>query len=225
MLFRSRRERNLWLLTAGYVLAVYFSLGSIRAVTDFLRDRNLLRVSIAALFALAAAGVLAWMVRRRAGRREWAVLALAAAGYAALMPLARRAEEQLHLIEYGLMGALIYAAASERRRAGTRPLTAAGSASPPAGDRAGDGPASSREGGGGPAPPRPPVAGDPAVAAPAWTAFLAATALGWIDEGIQDLLPRRYYGLQDLVVNAVSAGLAVFALALLETVRRRRSPS
>lgn len=183
MLFRSPRERSLWLLAAGYTLVIYLSLGWVRAVTDPLRERNLLRLVIVLLFVVAAVAIVAWMLRRRAGRREWAVLAATALAYAALLPLARRAEEQLHLLQYGLLGGLIYAALAERRRARGEP---------------------------------------PAPSGAVWAAFLLTALLGWIDEGIQDLLPGRYYGLQDVVINAIAGGLAATALAALARVRQQQ---
>jgi VanZ family protein len=57
---------------------------------------------------------------------------------------------------------------------------------------------------------------------PAWstpkrtaTAALATLASGWLDEGMQALIPSRYYDLRDVAFNA-SAGLmalTVFTLA------------
>jgi hypothetical protein len=116
-MFLTRRERTLWALAAAYTSAIYLSVGSVRAITGFLRDHDLLRAAVAAGFVGAALAVGAWLVRARSGWREWAVAALVAAAYAALFPLALAPEERIHLLEYGLLGGLLYGALAERRRA------------------------------------------------------------------------------------------------------------
>ena len=40
-------------------------------------------------------------------------------------------------------------------------------------------------------------------------AFLLITIFGWIDEGIQYLLPNRYYQVEDVILNSVSGGLGL----------------
>jgi len=40
-------------------------------------------------------------------------------------------------------------------------------------------------------------------------AFLLASFLGWVDEGIQYLLPGRYYQIEDVILNSVSAALGL----------------
>ena len=63
-----------------------------------------------------------------------------------------------------------------------------------------------------------------AAAAP-WTVAVAAialtTAAGWIDEGIQYLLPNRTYDLRDVAFNATAGTVAVAALTLRAWARRR----
>jgi hypothetical protein len=63
----------------------------------------------------------------------------------------------------------------------------------------------------------------PAVA-PAAAAFLLTAAAGWIDEGIQHLLPNRYDDLRDVAFNAAAGALAIAAAASLRRARRDRSP-
>jgi len=46
-------------------------------------------------------------------------------------------------------------------------------------------------------------------------------AAGWFDEGIQYLLPERYYDLRDVAFNAAAGALAVIALAGRERARSR----
>lgn len=52
-------------------------------------------------------------------------------------------------------------------------------------------------------------------------AALFTAAAGWGDEGIQALLPTRYYDLRDVGFNALAGVIALAALALLRAVRRR----
>ena len=40
-------------------------------------------------------------------------------------------------------------------------------------------------------------------------AFLLTSAFGWIDEGIQFLLPNRYYQIEDVILNALSGALGL----------------
>ncbi len=50
-------------------------------------------------------------------------------------------------------------------------------------------------------------------------AFVVTALIGWGDEGIQYLLPSRYYDVRDVVVNAISGALALMIVAV---VRRER---
>lgn len=59
------------------------------------------------------------------------------------------------------------------------------------------------------------------AAAPALGGFLFAAAAGWIDEGIQHLLPNRYYDLRDVAFNAAAGALAIAGMAALGWARRR----
>lgn len=61
--------------------------------------------------------------------------------------------------------------------------------------------------------------------APAAAAFLLSAAAGWVDEGIQHLLPNRYYDLRDVAFNAAAGALAIAAMVALRWARRRRSPT
>lgn len=117
MRFHSRRERTLWLLAAGYTLVIYSTLAVVRTLTTYLRQRGLLRPTLWALLAGAVVAVIAWVVRGRPRAREWLVLGLVALGYVLVLPVAKVPEEKFHLLEYGLLGGLVYAALSERRDA------------------------------------------------------------------------------------------------------------
>jgi len=80
-LFSSDRERRLWLWTGALMVAIYSSLGIARAVTDELRERNLLRASIA-VFVVVAVGAIAWRwVQERPDRGEVGAALAVAFGY------------------------------------------------------------------------------------------------------------------------------------------------
>jgi VanZ family protein len=177
--FHSRRERWLWLATGLLVLAIYGSLPVGRRATEVVRAAGWLRVLVTVALAVAAAGLAGWVARQRPPwRRLWWLLPIAAA-YAVVLSLAVAPEEQLHLVEYGAVGVLAYAALGERRAA-----------------RLGAGLASGR-----------------LARWPALSAVLFTAGAGWLDEGIQHLLPTRYYDLRDVAFNAIAGLLAVATVA------------
>ncbi len=178
---RSARERRLWFGAGGLLAAIYASLYSVRPLANWLRDHGLLRVSIGALFLVVAAVVLRWCLARSPGRREIAVLALFGVLYLGVLWPIRMPEERFHLLEYGLLAGLVYAALLERRRPG---------------------------------------AGMRWSALPGLLAVLVSGLAGWIDEGIQYLLPNRYYDRVDVWLNVLAAVMAVGALAALAEARR-----
>lgn len=184
-IFLSRREQLLWFLTGAYSLLIYATLGLVRQVTNALRDRGLLRTTVAAVFALVVVTVLTYLVRRRAPRRVWLALPLIAAGYALVYNFAVVApEERVHLVQYGLLALLVFLA-----------LSARATASP-----------------------------SPASLSRRWvTAFVVTSALGWLDEIFQGIHPERVYDLRDVGLNAISAALALTALAVLEVATRNRA--
>lgn len=176
----SNRERRWWIAALAWVVLVYSTLYFVRGPVEFLRARNLLRLSVAALFALAAAAVVVYLWKRRVGLREGLVFLGFAVVFGAAVLLAGLPEEKLHFLEYGLLGALFYHACRERaRRKATGRLRAA------------------------------------LVAA-------ALTSLaGWGDEGIQGLLPNRYYDLRDILWNLLGGTLVIAALLAADWVRSR----
>ena len=109
-----RRERRLWIAAAGWILLIYSTLYYVRGPIEFLRERNLLRFTVAAVFLLTAATVTFFLLRRRPGRRALAVLGVSAVVYLVLFMMMERAEEKLHFIEYGVLAGVFYAALLER---------------------------------------------------------------------------------------------------------------
>ncbi len=95
---------------AGLVAAIWVSAWPAQFALDFLRERNLLRLTIAALGLAALAAVVLAFRRGGASGREWATLAAVVAAYAgfALLPgVFANAQERIHLVEYGAVALLL----------------------------------------------------------------------------------------------------------------------
>lgn len=155
---------------AVYLLAIYATLGVVRTVTNFLRDRGILRVSVVTAFVIATAVIL-WLIFRDERRRSWRyVLSLMAVAwvYAAVIYPMQSPEEKIHFIQYGGVAALAHAST----------------------------------------PPGWTKAGRFIICA------LFVAAAGWIDEGIQALLPSRFYDLRDVAFNAAAGLMALTAIAI-----------
>ena len=58
--------------------------------------------------------------------------------------------------------------------------------------------------------------------APVITAVLSTAALGWIDEGIQAVVPGRVYDLRDVGVNALAGAVAVLSSMALRWATKGR---
>jgi phosphoglycerol transferase MdoB-like AlkP superfamily enzyme len=161
---------------ALYLLAIYATLGVVRQVVNFLRDRGELRASVGAAFVFAATAFL-WLIVHDARNRTWrAMLSLLVIGvaYAAVIYPMERAEEKIHFIEYGVVAMLAHGAAPRTWSNAKRVLACA----------------------------------------------LFVTAAGWIDEGIQGLLPSRIYDLRDVAFNAAAGVMALVAIAIFSPRER-----
>ena len=111
--FLSDRERRLWIAVAVAVAILLAALYPLQLLLDTLRERNLLRLTIAALFLACGAAVITHLARRAAGFFTWLVLALAGVVYAALALAMEVPQERLHLVEYGALALLVRAAVGE----------------------------------------------------------------------------------------------------------------
>lgn len=109
------RERWLWIGAGVCLAAIYGTLYVVRPLANALRDRGLLQVTVLGLFTVAAAGVVAAVLRRRPGLRELAVLAGFGLLYGWLFTLLPIPEERFHLLEYGIFAVLLHGALEERR--------------------------------------------------------------------------------------------------------------
>ena len=119
--FSSDRERRLWLWTLAVLVAIYSTLGPAAELAAALRERNLLRVSSAAVLILVVAVLAVPWARRRPGRREIGAAIGIAAAYLTTLIRMPVLEARSHMFEYGLVAMLIYHALTERRRNG-RPV-------------------------------------------------------------------------------------------------------
>lgn len=186
-LFRSSRERNLWLAASSLLILIYSTLSVVRPLTEALRDASLLIPALILVFGVCVAWGLRGLRRRRPGRLETATLLGIALTYGLLFLLLHTPEEAMHFVEYGAVAVLFYQALAERHRSatiyGAQPWL----------------------------PIRVPTVG----------ALLLTVAAGWLDEGIQHLLPERYYDLRDVALNAAAGALALIAVAGRERARLR----
>ena len=161
---------------ALYLGAIYATLGMVRPIVNFLRDRGLLRVSVVAAFAIVAVAAV-WWIARNARNRSWrmaVVLLLVTLAYAAVIYPMESPEEKIHFVEYGGAAVLAHAASPKQWSKWKRFIACA----------------------------------------------LFVAAAGWIDEGIQALLPSRVYDLRDVVFNALAGLMALGAVAIFSARER-----
>ncbi len=116
--FFSDREQRLWLWTAVVLVAIYSSLGLAPMLAEELRERNLLRVSFALVLLLMVGAVVWQWVKRRPGWRDVGVALGVAFAYLVTFARMGSPEERTHLVEYGVVAALIHQALLERVRHG-----------------------------------------------------------------------------------------------------------
>lgn len=99
-------DEKKWAAAFAYVLFIYATLALVPVPLQVLRSHNLLRVTIASVFLVCLSIILIVMLFRT--RNHWryvAVFSLAAV-YGWLTTQVRSPEEQIHFIQYGLVGVL-----------------------------------------------------------------------------------------------------------------------
>ncbi len=109
------RERRLWAAAGAWLLLIYSTLYVARPITEWLRERNLLRLAVGIAFGLTAVGIVAWGRRQPLTSGQWAVVATAGAVTLVAASFLRLPEERLHFVEYGILAALAHGALRERR--------------------------------------------------------------------------------------------------------------
>ncbi|MCP4202151.1 MAG: hypothetical protein GY769_09470 [bacterium] len=125
----SDQERRWWIGALALIVSIYATLYFARAPVEFLRERNLLRLTVGAVFVVAALGAVRVVRFRGVGLREGLVFLTFGAAFGGAVLLVDRPEEKLHFLEYGLLGGLLCGACRERAvRLGRSPLSAAATA-------------------------------------------------------------------------------------------------
>jgi len=119
-LFKSNRERRLWLCVLLVVIAIYSSLGLVGALAGILREKNLLGSLFFISFLMILAAIIGSGLQRRAGKREiWVTVGIIAV-YGMMFSRLGSLEERTHLFEYGVVAILIHQAFLERLNQGGR---------------------------------------------------------------------------------------------------------
>ncbi len=117
--FSTSRERNLWLLVAAVVVAIYSTLGLAKTLAAELTNRNMLdNISALALLVLFAVVALLGMKGRAPRTLPVAIAVGMVAVYALVFLRAASPIERSHLFEYSLLAILIHEALLERSSAG-----------------------------------------------------------------------------------------------------------
>ncbi len=118
LLFTSPRERRLWLLTLGVVIAIWSTLGLAGTIVGALGEGGLLGAAFGLGVVLVWASVATHGLRRRPGRAEAGVAVGVIATYLLTFVRMSNPAERTHLIEYSVVALLVHAAIVERREAG-----------------------------------------------------------------------------------------------------------
>ncbi len=119
-LTRSRRERRLWCWVGVVLVAIYSTLGLTGALAGWMQEQRLTQRLFPLGVLLSAMAIAAVALRLRPRGLELASWLAVAAVY--VMVLARMGipAERTHLVEYGVVGALVHEALVERREQGGR---------------------------------------------------------------------------------------------------------
>ncbi len=95
-----------WAIAIGYVGLIYATLGSVPAPLAALRSHGILRYTLAVLFLSCWLGLLALLRSRSRQAWRFAAMVIIAGVYALVARRVITPEEQLHFIQYGLVGVL-----------------------------------------------------------------------------------------------------------------------
>ena len=117
-LFTSIRERRLWTWTALVLLAIWSTLGPARVIAGSLRETGILGLSIILFLVLILCFLGYSWLKRRPDWREAGMVVGVIIAYLMVGVRIDSWEERTHLIEYGIVAALIHEALIERRRNG-----------------------------------------------------------------------------------------------------------
>ena len=124
-LFKSNKERWLWIGAVAVLLAIYATAFVGQPLVSFLRDLGLQDTAFTIGVVLIAVTVIFQRVRLRPGWGELGVWLGVAAVYLLLFLRIETPAERTHLIEYTVLATFIYRALTERVGAGNRILVVA----------------------------------------------------------------------------------------------------
>ena len=113
-LFTSKREKRLWFWILAVVLAIYLTAGLTRPLAGWMRETGLLGPAFMVAMLLVATGIIIQGFRVKAGKWEIGLGVGLGAVFLLLLVRMEIPEERTHLIEYGILGILIYEALWER---------------------------------------------------------------------------------------------------------------
>lgn len=120
-LFSSKRERRLWLAVLVVMAAIYATLGLAQRLAATLEERGLLDFTVGLFLLcmfLVGLTILTQGLKVRPGGAEVAVAIGVATAYLLVLTRMTIPTERSHLIEYSIIGVLIYEALTERRSQG-----------------------------------------------------------------------------------------------------------
>ena len=124
-IFSSDRERNLWLWAAVVVATIYSTVGLAQTLAWMLEEHSILDAVYVFGLLLIIAMIATQAFRTRPSGTGVIVALGVAAVYVLLFVRLTLPAERTHLMEYGVVGVLLYEALSERARQGRRvPLPA-----------------------------------------------------------------------------------------------------
>lgn len=104
---RRRAASRDWGVALAYIAFIYATLGVVGIPLTYLRDRDLLRPTLAVLFCAVSIVIVVSLVRHRAlNAGRMVILGATTAGYVLIARTLSRPEEQIHFLEYGLVGFL-----------------------------------------------------------------------------------------------------------------------
>ncbi|OVE78348.1 hypothetical protein BVX98_00480, partial [bacterium F11] len=102
-----------WLIAIGYVGFIYATLSNVRIPISFLRAKGLLNPFLYILFGISISGLIGYLIHQK--NRDWWRYVLLGTTFVLYLFLSRHTpypEEQIHLLEYGLVGVLFLRALS-----------------------------------------------------------------------------------------------------------------
>lgn len=120
-LFSSRRERRLWALTAVSTTTIYATLGIAPTVASFLGESGLDALLFTVGFVLVLAAIVTHGFSVRPNGLAIGIVLGVVAIFILLFVRTAVPAERTHLIEYSVIGLLVYEALHERRENGRNP--------------------------------------------------------------------------------------------------------